>query len=219
MDICHGKSRFVKIRAKQERSDTVSPLSAEIGKLPFADCSFDLVILNGVLEWAALASMKKSPFQTQLGVLQEAFRVLKKDGYLYLAIENRFALTLLLGYRDEHTRLRFITPLPRIIADIYSKIVSGESYRIYTHSFFGYRKMLAAAGFLKMQFYAPLPGYRRFTYLIPLDNGRHVFDYFLSEIAEPMTPLSHLFVWMAKAPLFSKIYKYFVPDYSIFAQK
>ena len=83
LDLFHRKSRFIKIRCQQEDSHNIEPLTGNVQELPFADNSFDLVILNGVLEWTALFDSNRSPLSIQQEVLKETYRVLKKDGYLF----------------------------------------------------------------------------------------------------------------------------------------
>jgi ubiquinone/menaquinone biosynthesis C-methylase UbiE len=221
MDISEEKSRFVKLRCEQDMVKNIFPLNANALELPFADNSFDLVVLNGVLEWSALLNKNKDPLSVQKACLNEAKRVLKDNGMLYLAIENRFAATLLLGYKDEHTTLRFITLLPRKLANVYSKVFLKRDYRTYTHSLRSYRNILQEVGFKEIIFFAPLPGYRDFAYLIPLDS-KQMLRYFTSNIALPLTIFGYVFFSLAKLFMsfgFWRIVKYFVPDFSIFARK
>ena len=85
--------------------DNIFPVASPIKSLPFSDNFFDLVILNGVLEWVALdedtileqhwdgkragkTSYRKTPEEMQIEVLKELRRVLKPDGFLYIAIKQ-----------------------------------------------------------------------------------------------------------------------------------
>jgi len=221
MDISEEKSQFLKIRCSQDNIANITTLNANVLTLPFADSSFDVVILNGVLEWAALFNRQGDSLSVQKICLKEARRVLKDNGILYLAIENRFAATLLLGCKDVHTGLRFITLLPRKIANVYSRLFKRTDYRAYTHSLVSYRNILLESGFKEINFFAPLPGYRDFSYLIPLDD-KHIYKYLISNIAMPSTMFGWVYVFLVK--LFKSIglhhlIKYFVADYSIFAKK
>lgn len=126
-------------------------------KLPFKDSFFDVVILCGVLEWVAL-DKKGNVKKIQLKVLKEINRILTKGGILYLGIENRFGLNALLGGPEHHTGLPFVSILPRKLADIYSRLVHGEKYRMHTYSKGELEKMLISTGFYS-EFYTAIPTY------------------------------------------------------------
>jgi len=140
--------------------------------LPYRDNLFDLVVMNGVLEWIPLGT-RKDPRETQLEALREIRRVLKEGGLFYLGIENRFYLKYWLGWRD-HSGLRFASILPRKIANWYSKAVKGEEYRHYIYSLTGYKKLLTEAGFKKIEFYTALPNYKFPMYIIEIDNKKEI---------------------------------------------
>lgn len=127
--------------------------------LPFPDASFDTVLLNGVLEWAG-TRRQGDPRDQQRHLLNEVRRILKPEGELYVGIENRIAFAYMVGMPDEHTNLRFVPFLPRMLANLISSIKTGKPYRTYTYSRWGYRKLLREAGFSAVRFYVPIPNYR-----------------------------------------------------------
>jgi len=133
--------------------------------LPFPAEQFDIVLLNGVLEWVGTRNFGNPRLQ-QRDFLREVNRILKPEGEIYLGIENRFALRYLLGGADEHTKLRFITLLPRKLADLLSVIKKGELYRVYTYSRWGYRRLLREAAFQAVRFYLPRSNYRKITQIL-----------------------------------------------------
>jgi SAM-dependent methyltransferase len=77
--------------------------------LPFDDDSFDICISNHVLEHVG-----DSPAQGHH--LREIKRILRPDGWLYLAVPNRWTLV------EPHFRLPFLSWLPRSLADTYVRI-------------------------------------------------------------------------------------------------
>lgn len=141
----HGlkQLQLLKLRALEADIGNLRVVCAgDRAHLPFAAESFDTVLLNGVLEW--VASMQTGdPRQHQREFLAEVHRVLKPEGEVYIGIENRFGFTYLSGGHDEHTHLRFVTVLPRKVANLLSMIKSGKPYRVYTYSRRGYREALA----------------------------------------------------------------------------
>lgn len=61
---------------------------------------FDYVSLIGVLEYAAVFSKSETPFRD---VLQKAADVMKDNGILLVAIENKLGLKYFAGCREDHT--------------------------------------------------------------------------------------------------------------------
>lgn len=84
-------------------------VQADGGQLPFLSSSFDVVLLNHVLEHVSSSE----------ALLDEVWRVLKAGGLAYLACPNRYSLI------EPHYRLPFLSWLPRPLADVYVR-VSGR---------------------------------------------------------------------------------------------
>lgn len=84
--------------------------SVKTAELPFKDESFDVVISNHVVEHIP---------QQQVHV-EEALRVLKSGGVLYLATPNKYWLT------DPHYKLYFISWMPRKLSNKYLKKFKGD---------------------------------------------------------------------------------------------
>jgi O-antigen/teichoic acid export membrane protein/2-polyprenyl-3-methyl-5-hydroxy-6-metoxy-1,4-benzoquinol methylase len=167
---------FMRSRFAQEGLHNVKPLRSSLWVLPFQEQSFDLVAMNGVLEWVATGH-PGDPQELQGRALKNVFRLLSPDGYLYLGIENRCAWGYFVGYPDPHCGLPFVTILPRRLADWYARRRGhSEGYRNYLYSNWGYRKLLESAGFDRIEVYLALPSYNHPRFLIPLQNN--IFKYF-----------------------------------------
>ncbi|MEW6009214.1 MAG: methyltransferase domain-containing protein [Candidatus Omnitrophota bacterium] len=218
VDAYYEKVKFLKIRKSQEKKENIIPICSDAFKLPFSDGYFDSVVLYGVLEWAGLVASSTNPLASQLALLAEANRVLKKGGCVYISIENRWALIYLLGFSDPHTNLRFISVLPRFLANIYSCLMRQGRFLTWTHSLNGYRRILRDAGFSATDFYAPLPSYRKFYYLLPLEDNSCV-NYFIRYLARAHTSLAKFLLTCVRTLKINKLIKYFVSDYSIIATK
>jgi ubiquinone/menaquinone biosynthesis C-methylase UbiE len=169
-DVVTERLEFIEIRRRSQNLQNILSVCGQINYLPFPDNYFDLVILNGVLEWIPYIEEDKDPYPAQIEALREARRVLKKDGYLYLAIENRWSVINFLGFKDTHSGLRFAPLLPRYLANIYSRLMRKKDFREYTYTYWQHRKILKKVGFSQIKFYTPIPSYRRFYYLIPVDE-------------------------------------------------
>ena len=127
--------------------------------IPIRNDSLDFVLIIGVLEWVPHSKPRENPESTQLEVLKEVRRILKRQGMLLLAIENRYYLRYWLGTRDHHSNLRFVPVLPRRIADWVSKREKGEPYLNRTYSYFELRKLVRKIGFKIMKMYIGIPDY------------------------------------------------------------
>jgi SAM-dependent methyltransferase len=162
--------KFMRQRFAQERIENVKIVCSSLWKLPVARESFDLVAMNGVLEWVA-EGRAGDPGELQDLALRQAAAVLKPGGCLYLGIENRYCLGYFVGYPDPHSGVPFVTVLPRFLANWYSRRKGRpEGYRNYLYSSWGYKRLLHRAGFGRVEVYLALPSYNQPRFLIPMEN-------------------------------------------------
>ncbi len=182
---------FLNIRAEQMGFDNIYTVASGLRKLPFPDDFFDLVVLNGVLEWVAFQQevvlekhwkkfgrglrpedsvrYTEDPTTMQLQVLQEMQRVLKPGGCLHLAIENRIGYIYLAGWPDDHMNVPFICFMPRFIANAVTKLFLKCPYRTYVYTIPGYKSLLRHSGFGHSEFYGAFSHYIRPLEIVPLD--------------------------------------------------
>lgn len=171
LDGTYDRLNFVKKRAKQEQQDNIIDfVNANVLKLPFDEKQFDLVVMNGVLEWVGASVNEGDPYELQLEALNNVNKILKNNGYVYIGIENMMGLKYLIGAEDDHTLIPDICYLDRKEADKYSNKVHGKNYRTYTYDKSGYEKMLEKAGFKCINFYYPYPDYKTINSIMELDN-------------------------------------------------
>jgi len=163
--------------------------------LPFPDNFFDCVALSGVLEWVADTGEWESgksklsrglrmimsffgdtnPRTMQLKFLQEIHRILKPNGQIFVAIENRLNYEYFVNRPDHHSQLWYGSLLPRFVANLYSIAVSKKPYRTYTYSLGGYRKLFRRAGFTHQQFFGFFQGYTHLSEAIPLQGNDNLW--------------------------------------------
>jgi 2-polyprenyl-3-methyl-5-hydroxy-6-metoxy-1,4-benzoquinol methylase len=176
---------FLRKRLEEEGLTNVGLVCIDIQDLSFRKASVDKFIVNGVLEWIPEAinvafekdrlqkSKKKnivreifryykenqSPIEIQRKFLGKLNKALKRDGVLYLAIENRFDIQFFLGGRDPHTGLRFVNILPRIIQIPYSFFMSGRPFQTWIYSENEIRRLLYSSGFSDVELMYAFPNY------------------------------------------------------------
>jgi SAM-dependent methyltransferase len=213
------------VRRKQDHVENIQSVCANAVELPFAENTFDLVILNGVLEWTGLADPNENPLVLHKKIIKKIHHILKPGGKLYIGIENRFGIDCLMGVKDPHSGLRFVTVLPRWLADIYSKSKRGHRYSEITHSYWGMKKLLRTSGFKRTEFFIPLPNYRYFAYFIPFNNNqglRFCVNHFMKARMNEASGKIQLFFLLVRILVVFKLYfllKSFSPSFSLLAQK
>lgn len=122
----------------------------------FAPGSFDLVILNGVLEY--LGEGAPDPRGAQCRTLAKLRHLLKPGGLLYVGIENRLYPFYL--PRDPHSGLPLTSMAPRWMANLVSYILKRKPFTQYIHTARGLERMHAEAGFSSTRLYIPLGTYQ-----------------------------------------------------------
>jgi ubiquinone/menaquinone biosynthesis C-methylase UbiE len=214
---------FLRIRAEQEGLSNIQLIQTSFLEIPLPDGAFDLIVLNGVVEWFGVASDLDRPDVLQHRILSRLKKCLKPGGCIYIGIENRFGYRYFLGAKD-HTGLSYTSLLPRFLADIvmrktdknYRTSQARQAYRTYTYSYWGYRSLLKRVGFSDIRMYAVFPDYNDPAYMVPLEHPR-AFRYLVNQVYSGNTWKRKFLrvVMMAGIPL--KLHRVFPPCFSIYA--
>jgi len=150
--------KFIKYRAEQEKVKiNLKKIKNLVYGLPIK--AFDIIVMNGVLEWVG-CDLKGDVESIQKKALKNVFKVLKKKGLLFLAIENRLAFDWFKG-KTSHVPIKFIDLIPRKLADWVSLKKRGEKFRVYIYSKWKYKTILKNIGFKKIKFYTAYPNYQK----------------------------------------------------------
>jgi len=178
---------MLQLRCRQEGLANVRAVRSDFLRPPFPPASFDVVLMNGVLEWVGCADAGSPPGIVQRRFLRRIRRLIRPGGGIYVGIENRTGFRLWLGARD-HSGLPFTSLLPRSAASLMTSLLPSwgprGAYRTYTYTYWGYRRLLDRCGFSAVEIYAALPSYNAPRYLAPLDRAAPV-RFLLRQVAVP----------------------------------
>lgn len=113
--------------AKKLSNSKLEFIKASTLKIPFKDNIFDLVICNHIYEHVPDAQK----------MFNEIHRVLKRDGFCYLAAGNKYNII------EGHYKLPFLSWLPNPLANLYLRITNrGKIYEEKHFSYFKIKRML-----------------------------------------------------------------------------
>jgi ubiquinone/menaquinone biosynthesis C-methylase UbiE len=113
--------------AKKLSNKKLKFIKASALSIPFKDNSFDLVICNHIYEHV----------QDSQKMFDEIYRVLKQDGFCYLAAGNKYNII------EGHYKLPFLSWLPKSLANLYLRITNrGKFYEENHFSYFKIKRML-----------------------------------------------------------------------------
>ena len=113
---------------------------------------FDVITVIGVLEYSNLYSKVEKP---HLDLLEKCFDLLKEDGSLILAIENKLGLKYFAGAREDHVGI-----------SMYGLENRYNATSVRTFGKVELSTLLSRSGFDNCQFNAPLPDYKLTTSVI-----------------------------------------------------
>ncbi|MDP3763189.1 MAG: methyltransferase domain-containing protein [bacterium] len=210
------RMKFLKMRAEKEGLKNIEVYVGDIFDASFPEESFDLIVMNGLLEWVGATDRFQDPREAQIACLKICNGLLKKGGFLYVGIENRFAAAYLRGI--DHGGLRFTSFLPRWLANIYTRLRKGKRYDTYTYTKNGYEKLLRESGFENIDFYLPFPGYNLPRVMIPYNNLK-ALSYAIRALMPYASIKRKLARLLARSPSMLSLYRHFFFSFGIIVKK
>ena len=115
---------------------------------------FDYIVVAGVLEYAAMNNHDGNAY---LRFLNRVTDLLKTDGVLLLAIENRFGLKYWCGTAEDHTGIPF-DGISGYEANGFTSRYDAEGVRTFGKKELG--DLLDSVGLVQQRWYYPLPDYK-----------------------------------------------------------
>jgi SAM-dependent methyltransferase len=141
-----SKNRANSIIERNKDKENLEIIVANLNDVDFKERKFDYITLIGVFEYAALYTNTENPY---IDFLNNIKKLLKPDGKLLIAIENKFGMKYWLGAPEDHTNI------------VYDGI-TGYRNKNYVQTFGKQeiKKILDEAEFTNTKFYYPLPDYK-----------------------------------------------------------
>jgi SAM-dependent methyltransferase len=172
--------QFLKLRAESEGCKNIEYSKVDVFEkceLPFKEKSFDLIILNGVLEWIGSGTKEGNPRDIQKKFLSYLKTLIKDEGSIYVGIEGRYFVGYFTGIMDPHSRIRFTSVVPRSVADLLCRIKGKiEGYRTFTYSRLGYEKLFQESGLFMQETFYPVASYKD-PYFVISDRNKKAYNY------------------------------------------
>ncbi len=137
--------RAAAIAKRWKAKENLHVYAGEWTELEFG-CRFDYIILTGILERACGGSSDRKRYAEYL---KKAQALLKEDGILLLAVDNRMGLRYFCGAKEPHVNRAF---------DGIRRYPGGT--RGYSFTREELKEILNRAGFAQHKFYYPLPDYK-----------------------------------------------------------
>lgn len=206
---------FMRLRFEQEKKTNIRLVRANGLQLPFRENSFDLIVVNGVLEWLPNFLPNQNPYKTQINFLKSCLKKLKNGGNLVLAIENRFCFNYFFG-ATPHGDIPFTTVLPRPLANFISKTVSNKPYLNYIYSPLGYKRILKKAGYHNAELFVILPDYSNPKTIVPFVRNDLLVNEIMSSCSLPNNRAKRiLYIFLLKA----RLLRYLINSFYVVGQK
>ncbi len=140
-----SKKRAEIIANRTKDFDNLEIIVGNLNAITF-DKKFDYITLIGVLEYAGRFTDGENPYRD---FLLKAKSLLKPNGKLIIAIENKFGIKYWAGAREDHSGILFDS------IENYPKKQGMETF-----GKFELDELIKSTGFTKTNFYYPMPDYK-----------------------------------------------------------
>lgn len=141
-----SKNRATSIAVRNKDKNNLQIIVGNLNDVDFKGKKFDYITLIGVFEYAALYTNTQNPY---IDFLNNIKKLLKPNGKILIAIENKFGMKYWLGAPEDHTNKK------------YDGITGYENKEfVQTFGKVEIKNILKECGLKNMKFYYPLPDYK-----------------------------------------------------------
>ncbi len=150
-----------RVLASEAASGKVLPFAGLADAIPLADATVDIALMIGVVEWLGYSDSRRAVRNIQIEGIKEVLRVLRPGGFLIIGTKNRLFPRYL--WRDGQLKRPLVNALPRPVANWVSLNLWDHEYRGHIYSYWGWKRLIAEAGFILSDTLVPI-----FNYQFPL---------------------------------------------------
>lgn len=214
------------VRKTQEELSNLVVVNADYFDARFEEGAFDIVTFIGVLEWLGVADRHPSPRDVQVEALARARTYLRDGGHVCVGIENRMGINNFLGAID-HSGLRFTSLMPRWMANAYIRLrrpsfmtnAVSTSYRTYTYTAAGYKRLLTDAGFKDIRLMVAHPHYARPYCLVGMDATGSHFRLTLDKMYKPRSVKDYIVTKLMVGLSYLGLGAWMAPNFFVIGEK
>jgi SAM-dependent methyltransferase len=161
VDRCHDRLRSTALAGKAVGASVTCLEVLRLDNLPFEDGSFDTIVIPDIQD---VLRYFGSPAErsVSLELLQFLRRLLRENGVIYVAGDNRFTYAGTIASSNDAT-----------IATSGGRQRRARKSSTSSHSYRGYQLRLRESGFHPKEVYAPIPNHRSADESVPLSSDGH----------------------------------------------
>ena len=141
-----SKNRASSIEARNKDKENLEIIVGNLNDIDFKDRKFDYITLIGVFEYAMAYTNTNNPYEDFLNNIR---KLLKPNGKILIAIENKFGMKYWIGAPEDHTGIKY---------DGLTGYESGKKVRTFGKE--ELKNILTKCGLVNTKFYYPLPDYK-----------------------------------------------------------
>lgn len=141
-----SKNRASSIAVRNEDKENLEIIVGNLNDIDFKEKKFDYITLIGVFEYAVLYTNTDNPY---IDFLNNIKKLLKPNGKILIAIENKFGMKYFLGAPEDHTNIKY---------DGITGYINKKNVQTFGKK--ELEEILKECGLGNTKFYYPLPDYK-----------------------------------------------------------
>jgi SAM-dependent methyltransferase len=211
IDLTYERIKFLANVLQKRRIKNITPIFGSINEIPFKNHSIDAFIIVGVLEHSAFFHFQGNGRQKQVQFLKYLRNFLKRNGEIWIGIENQFSFSHFLRYTS-HGEIPFTPLFPKPLAEFLHMVIRRKKMDTHLWSKKGLKDLLTLSGYRDIQTYYAYPDYKNPSFIFSSSNGRIIYQY-LSKQKQTRT------IKILKLIMLFRLSTWFFPCFFVSAKK
>lgn len=158
-------AEFLRNRFRLDSISNVSVVQEPATALSLAEGSVDLVAVDGMSVSVPLSLHSRGSREDQLQLLSEMRRCLRPGGRIVVSVENAWSIQRRLENLEAvKGHIRQFEFSPKVLSNVANRLTHIRRSRGAIHNYFGYKRLMRAAGFANTRVFVVLPDHH-----LPID--------------------------------------------------